>query len=122
MKKTALPERLRVVIRGAVQGVGFRPFAYRLATEMALPGWVSNSPQGVFLEVEGAPDTLRAFLLRLEQERPPRSSIQSLEYSFLPLIGFQGFAIRPARRLHTMLVARLWRQCAFPNTHATAFC
>ena len=89
-------ERLRVVIRGAVQGVGFRPFVYRLAGEMDLPGWVSNSPQGVFLEVEGAPDTLRAFLLRLEQERPPRSSIQSLEYSFLPLIGFQGFAIRPS--------------------------
>ena len=89
-------ERLRVVIRGAVQGVGFRPFVYRLADEMGLPGWVSNSPQGVFLEVEGAPDALRVFLLRLEQERPPRSSIQSLEYSFLPLIGFQGFAIRPS--------------------------
>jgi hydrogenase maturation protein HypF len=45
MEKTGEKERLRVVIRGAVQGVGFRPFAYRLAKEMRLRGWVSNSPQ-----------------------------------------------------------------------------
>jgi hydrogenase maturation protein HypF len=96
MPKTAQQERLRVAIRGAVQGVGFRPFVYRLATEMGMPGWVSNSPQGVFLEVEGAPDTLRSFLLRLEKERPPRSSIQSLEPSFLSPIGFHTFEIRPS--------------------------
>ncbi len=96
MKKTAQLERLRIVIRGAVQGVGFRPFAYRLATEMGLPGWVSNSPQGVFLEVEGTPETLRSFLLRLEKERPPLSSIQSLEYSLLSPVGFPAFEIRPS--------------------------
>ena len=45
--------RLRIVVRGAVQGVGFRPFVYRLATGMGLTGWVNNSPQGVFVEVEG---------------------------------------------------------------------
>jgi hydrogenase maturation protein HypF len=96
MPKTTPQERLRVAIRGAVQGVGFRPFVYRLATEMGMPGWVSNSPQGVFLEVEGAPDALRSFLLRLERERPPRSSIQSLEPSFLSPIGFHTFEIRPS--------------------------
>lgn len=89
-------ERLRVAIRGAVQGVGFRPFVYRLATEMNLPGWVSNSPQGVFVEVEGAPETLRVFLLRLQKERPPRASIQSLESSFLAPVGFGAFEIRPS--------------------------
>ncbi len=89
-------ERLRIAIRGAVQGVGFRPFVYRLATEMNLTGWVSNSPQGVFLEVEGAPQALRAFLLRLEKEPPPRSSIQSLESSFLAPAGFLSFQIRPS--------------------------
>jgi hydrogenase maturation protein HypF len=90
------PERLRIVIRGAVQGVGFRPFVYRLATEMNLSGWVSNSPQGVFLEVEGAPGALRSFLVRVEKERPPRSSIQSLESSFLAPTGFRSFEIRPS--------------------------
>jgi len=89
-------ERLRVAIRGAVQGVGFRPFVYRLATEMGLLGWVSNSPQGVFLEVEGAPETLRTFLLRLQKEHPPRSSIQSLESSFLTPVGLDTFEIRPS--------------------------
>ncbi len=96
--KMAQRERLHVVIRGAVQGVGFRPFVYRLATEMALAGWVSNASQGVFLEVEGAPEILRTFLLRLETERPPRSSIQSLEPSFLAPIGLEGFEIRPSDR------------------------
>ena len=94
MPPTPTKERLRIAIRGAVQGVGFRPFAYRLATEMGLPGWVSNSPQGVFLEVEGAAESLRTFLLRLEKERPPRSSIQSLESCFLSPAGFQSFEIR----------------------------
>ncbi len=85
---------MRIVIRGAVQGVGFRPFAYRLAREMDLPGWVLNSPQGVFLEVEGETERLHDFLLRLERERPPRAIIQSLEYSLLPPKGFTDFVIR----------------------------
>lgn len=87
-------ERLRVVVRGAVQGVGFRPFVYGLATALQLDGWVLNSAQGVFLEVEGAPEILRCFLLRLEKERPPRSVIQSLESSFLDSVGYEGFEIR----------------------------
>jgi len=86
--------RLRVVIRGAVQGVGFRPFVYRLANAMGLPGWVSNSAQGVYIEVEGEQESLTNFLLRLERERPPRSAIFSLESSVLPAAGFADFTIR----------------------------
>lgn len=86
--------RLRVAIRGAVQGVGFRPFVYRLATELGLAGWVNNSPQGVFIEVEGGREELNSFLLRIEREKPPRSFIQSLESSFLDPKGFKGFEIR----------------------------
>jgi hydrogenase maturation protein HypF len=85
--------RLRIVIRGAVQGVGFRPFVYRLATEMKLPGWVSNSAQGVFIEVEGEKDALNQFLFRLQKEIPPRAFIQSLEFSFLDPTGFTTFEI-----------------------------
>jgi hydrogenase maturation protein HypF len=87
-------ERLRVTVRGAVQGVGFRPFVYRLATELTLNGWVRNSAQGVFIEVEGARDSLQRFLLRLEKEKPPRAIIQSCESSFLDPVGFDNFAIR----------------------------
>ena len=51
-------KRLRVEIRGAVQGVGFRPFVYRLATELRLAGWVLNDVRGVEVEVEGTPALL----------------------------------------------------------------
>jgi hydrogenase maturation protein HypF len=87
-------ERVKVVVRGAVQGVGFRPFVYRLATELQLHGWVLNSAQGVFIEVEGARDLLQRFVLRLEMEKPARAVIQSCESSFLDLIGYDSFEIR----------------------------
>jgi hydrogenase maturation protein HypF len=83
-----------VVIRGAVQGVGFRPFVFRMATEEKLCGWISNSAQGVFIEAEGAPASLRRFLARLEKEKPPRAIIQSLEPSFLDCVGYTDFRIR----------------------------
>jgi len=88
-----MTKRLRITIRGAVQGVGFRPFVYRLAIDMGLAGWVLNSSQGVFIEVEGSQRTLDAFLLRVEKEKPPRSFIQSLEYSFLDPVGYAAFEI-----------------------------
>lgn len=91
---TANAARLRVVIRGAVQGVGFRPFVHRLATEASLRGWVSNTSQGVFIEVEGKKATLDSFLLRLGSEKPPRASIQSMESTFLDPAGFTVFEIR----------------------------
>jgi hydrogenase maturation protein HypF len=90
----AATRRLRVVVHGAVQGVGFRPFVYRLATELRLPGWVINSAQGVFIEVEGEDRVLREFLLRLEGEKPAISFIQSLESWFLDPAGFERFEIR----------------------------
>jgi hydrogenase maturation protein HypF len=89
-------ERARAVVRGAVQGVGFRPFVYRLARELELSGWVSNSAQGVLVEIEGAGDAVRQFLVRLEKEKPPRSIIQSHEFSFLDPAGYDGFVIRPS--------------------------
>jgi hydrogenase maturation protein HypF len=86
--------RLRIVIRGAVQGVGFRPFVYRLASQMNLSGWVSNTVQGVFIEVEGNKEMLDGFLLRIQKEKPTVSFIQSLESSFLDPVGFTEFMIR----------------------------
>ena len=88
--------RLKLAVRGAVQGVGFRPFVFRLAEELKLAGWVNNSPQGVFIEVEGPRSTLEKFLLRLETEKPARSFIQSLESSWLDATGCAGFEIRPS--------------------------
>ena len=94
MREVGLSARLKITVRGAVQGVGFRPFIYRLATGAGLKGWVNNSAQGVFIEVEGPRADLETFLLRLEAEKPPRSSIQSLEASWLDPVGYAGFEIR----------------------------
>ncbi len=85
--------RVSIVIRGAVQGVGFRPFVYRLATELHLNGRVSNSNEGVQIEAEGGKDILDRFLLRLEKEHPRNASIHSLEYSFVDALGFTAFEI-----------------------------
>ncbi len=90
--------RMHIAIRGAVQGVGFRPFVHRLASEMNLPGWVLNSPQGVFIEVEGMSEQLESFLFRLQSEKPAISFIQSLEFSYLDPLYFRGFEIRRSTR------------------------
>ncbi len=87
-------KRLKVIVRGAVQGVGFRPFIYRLATQLRLHGWVLNSSQGVFIEVEGMEESLNTFLLCLNREKPKRAIIHSLEFSFLDPIGYEGFDIK----------------------------
>jgi hydrogenase maturation protein HypF len=87
-------KRLRAEIRGAVQGVGFRPFIYRLATELALKGWVINDTRGVFIEVEGDETTLTRFIERLPNEKPPRSIIHSFDLTWLAPVGFAQFEIR----------------------------
>jgi hydrogenase maturation protein HypF len=85
MTVTAKPavQRLRITLRGAVQGVGFRPFVYRLATEMALTGWVLNSSAGLVVEVEGPSDQLNRFEHRLERERPKASVVTVRESAWL---------------------------------------
>ena len=79
--------RLRVAFRGAVQGVGFRPFLYRLAAELDLTGWVRNGPAGVTCEVEGADEAVRSFLQRIPHELPPRAAIHGMEPTFLDPAG-----------------------------------
>ncbi len=85
--------RLQLKIQGTVQGVGFRPFIYRLATELNLTGWVNNSVQGVCIEVEGLRENLEQFQRRLLQEKPPQSEIQSLDSVWLPTVGYSQFEI-----------------------------
>ena len=88
--------RVKLALRGAVQGVGFRPFVHRLADELAVTGWVNNSPQGVFVEAESPRPVLEQFVRRLESEKPPRSFIQSMETTWHKPVGFEKFEIRPS--------------------------
>lgn len=87
-------ERLRITLRGAVQGVGFRPFVYRLAQELELAGWVRNTAAGVTVEVEGAPEALETFASRLERERPLPSLVVSSDSERMSVEGSTKFEIR----------------------------
>jgi hydrogenase maturation protein HypF len=86
-------ERLRIEVTGAVQGVGFRPFVYRLATELGLVGWVSNDSRGVVIEVEGPSARTGEFLRRLPDELPSRAFLSTLGHRSLPLAGYSAFGI-----------------------------
>jgi hydrogenase maturation protein HypF len=89
------PLRLRMRIGGSVQGVGFRPFVYRLAVGLGLHGWVRNSAVGVTIEVEGPESALRAMRVRLESEPPAGCHLGSVEAVWLDAVGYaDGFAIR----------------------------
>ncbi|MEO0181002.1 MAG: carbamoyltransferase HypF [candidate division WOR-3 bacterium] len=85
---------MKIVIRGAVQGVGMRPFIARLARDLGISGWVLNSEEGVFVEAEGAEEALSRFLRRIQSDPPPAARIQSLEFSWHDPVGYDGFEIR----------------------------
>ncbi len=85
--------RAIIEIHGAVQGVGFRPFVYRLATEMDLRGWVLNDARGVFIEVDGDMSTLEGFVTRLQGELPAVASIDTIDVAFVDEAGFSSFEI-----------------------------
>ncbi len=86
------PGALSVRITGVVQGVGFRPFVYNLATSMGLRGYVSNTSDGVRIEVEG--DGLGEFLKRLETEAPPLARIDDIRSSTATPQGHDIFQIK----------------------------
>lgn len=84
---------LSIRVRGTVQGVGFRPFVFRLAERHGLTGWVRNTAGQVEIEVDGAIDTLDAFVRALRIEAPPVASIQEVETTARPAAGYDSFAI-----------------------------
>jgi hydrogenase maturation protein HypF len=85
--------RLRLEVSGAVQGVGFRPFLYRTASEQGLTGWIRNDPQGVTLEVEGAVPALDRFLHLVRHAPPRRSVVHEVREVWLPASGLEGLLI-----------------------------
>lgn len=85
-------------ISGQVQGVGFRPFVYRLAVELGLTGWVLNDSHGVTIELQGAAASTARFASRLRSELPPLASIVDFAEITLPLmVGEDRFEIRPSQ-------------------------
>jgi hydrogenase maturation protein HypF len=89
--------RLKITINGIVQGVGFRPFIYNLAKAMDLKGIVYNDNYGVIVEAEGPGEKLKRFLLKIETDKPERSSITGFEFVYLDLKGYEEFRISESR-------------------------
>ncbi|MDE1987378.1 MAG: carbamoyltransferase HypF [Alphaproteobacteria bacterium] len=86
--------RVQAEIRGAVQGVGFRPFVYQLAHQLGLAGWVENTSFGVRLEVEGDAAAVAAFLRQMEDTPPPNASVVSVAVRDVAGLADGAFVIR----------------------------
>ena len=89
--------RRRVIVRGVVQGVGFRPYLYGLATELALVGHVSNTAEGVVAEVEGTASAVARFCDRIAAQAPPLARVDSVHHRDMPAAGGSAFTILTSR-------------------------
>lgn len=94
----ACARRVQVEVEGAVQGVGFRPFVYRLASELGLAGWIRNTPRGVELELEGPVPALEALVRELRLAPPARAVVRELREVWGEARGLAGLRILPSER------------------------
>jgi hydrogenase maturation protein HypF len=90
-------ERRLIVTSGIVQGVGFRPFIYRLATHLSLKGYVQNDTHGVFIDIEGEKEQLDRFVDSLLESPPPQALIEAFHWQNKPLLGYTTFEIKASR-------------------------
>ena len=88
----------QIKINGIVQGVGFRPFIYKLAIEQKLTGYVLNSTSGVQIEAEGNINSLDKFIYRIKNELPPAAEIIDFQYEEFPDKQYDTFEIRMSSR------------------------
>ena len=99
-------KRRRFEVNGIVQGVGFRPFVYRLAVGLGLKGFIRNTASGVLIEVQGFPETIDDFSKRLRYEGPPLSRIETIAETGLPPGEEQDFSIGasgPGAEIETLI-------------------
>ena len=94
MVKISTLDLVRINVRGVVQGVGFRPFVYQLATQYSLKGWVCNTSEDVKIEVEGDVEAIEQFLFALRAQAPPLAHIEDITTTHKPLAYYKSFEIR----------------------------
>ena len=87
-------EALEIHVTGIVQGVGFRPFVYRLAKRNLINGWVLNAPDGVTIHAEGESQLLDGFVLEIAQNAPASARVKKIDLKEIPLQGYEDFQIR----------------------------
>ncbi len=93
-----MPSACSIRVRGVVQGVGFRPFVYRLAHANTLAGWVLNAEAGVEIHLEGTDQGMDEFLRALKRQPPPAASITAIEVLPAEPVGYSAFTIRESER------------------------
>jgi hydrogenase maturation protein HypF len=91
-------ERKRLEIKGIVQGVGFRPFIYRLAKNHKLKGFVFNNTKGVIVDLEGSHSNIETVLRKIKDQSPPLAQIKGIESKKLPIKGYKDFVIKYSRK------------------------
>ena len=87
-------EALDIQVKGIVQGVGFRPFVYRLAKKYLVNGWVLNATEGVFIHAEGEQKLLDQFVTELHMNSPAAAKVKEVDLKEVPLEDFKTFEIR----------------------------
>ena len=92
-----MDERRQIEVSGIVQGVGFRPYVYRLATGRKLCGTIRNTAAGVSIEIQGPPNTVQDFVDHLPVDVPPLARITSLVVHSVPCNGDVDFSIVHSR-------------------------
>jgi hydrogenase maturation protein HypF len=93
-----MPDAYSIKVHGVVQGVGFRPFVYRLACLYGLKGWVLNAEEGVQIHVEGEEDRLQSFLGEIKIQAPQAALIVDVHAEPAEAVGFTEFVIRESNR------------------------
>ena len=96
MAKASSLSLVRISVRGVVQGVGFRPFVYRIAARHNLHGWVCNTSEDVKIEVEGDKKDIESFIYDLREQAPPMSHIEDIEVTAGRPENYAKFEIRPS--------------------------
>lgn len=102
---TGQATRAQLKIEGTVQGVGFRPFVFRVARELGLAGWIMNGTEGVLIEAEGTADAVDRLLDRLRTGCPPGVNIERMTLCAIPAIGDAAFTIQPSHEAGTKQLA-----------------
>jgi len=94
MAKISTLESVHISVRGVVQGVGFRPFVYQLATKHGLKGWVCNTSEDVKIEIAGQTEAIENFLHDLREKAPPLAYIKDITTKHCRPVNYKSFKIR----------------------------
>lgn len=92
-----MKKRLFLTIKGIVQGVGFRPFIYNLATRLNLKGWVNNNSEGVYIDIEGENDYIEKFIDKIKTNPPPLSRIEGIDILEKVIKNYDNFKIEASK-------------------------